>query len=186
MTAPAADSDCEFSNHSQTSAGETVHDGVTCHFCEKTNIRGIRYKCLQCAGGHMMLPQEPPVLTLPRCVSHTECNRCNSCMTSPKAWKSHYATHQFFPIETKENLYDYTCVKDGNFTDFVHQLVTCDGCGTEDIVGARNKCLICASASSHSRLVLSLWQVAEECSSPRPRFRFLREVRGRPREAQAA
>ena len=73
-------------------------------------------------------------------------------MASPKAWKSHYATHQFFPIEVKGNLRDYNSVKEGDFTHFVHHGIVCDGCKEKDIVGVRSKCLICQGASSALQL----------------------------------
>ena len=48
--APIGDSGFMRRPQASTSEGETVHDGITCHFCGKANIRGVRYKCLQCAG----------------------------------------------------------------------------------------------------------------------------------------
>ena len=40
---------------------EVVHDGVTCGFCGKSNIRGVRYKCVQCDGApfHPRPPSTP-------------------------------------------------------------------------------------------------------------------------------
>ena len=122
---------------------ETVHYGVVCEFCGKSNIKGVRYKCLQC-GGASFFPLACPRtgVSRPR-LSRADCNRCSSCMSSPKAWSSHDPTHHFFPIENSGALHDYDAVKK---TQVVHQNVVCDGCGGEDIVGVRFKCLVCESA----------------------------------------
>ncbi|KAH9933571.1 uncharacterized protein BXZ73DRAFT_46350, partial [Epithele typhae] len=96
-----------------------------CHFCGKIDIGGFWYKCLQC----------------------TNCDRCSSCMSSPKAWASHDPSHRFFPIQTNNDLSHYWIVKhDMEKTwqpPYVHLGVTCSGCQTPNIRGARHRCLMC-------------------------------------------
>ncbi|KAI1793192.1 hypothetical protein LXA43DRAFT_886348 [Ganoderma leucocontextum] len=101
---------------------ETVHKNVRCDFCGKQDIKGTRYKCLQCP----------------------DFDWCNACMASPKAWEAHTASHAFFPIHTKEEFLHFCLVKDSRRRrQRVHNNITCDGCKQKNIVGVRHKCLQC-------------------------------------------
>ncbi|PIL32347.1 hypothetical protein GSI_05593 [Ganoderma sinense ZZ0214-1] len=110
---------------------EPLHDGISCDFCGKGGIRGIRYKCVQCPNY----------------------NRCSACMTSPSAWAAHDSTHQFFPIKIKDDLSHLALVisklsamRSSPFAlrlNRVHPGITCDGC-TKPIEGVRHKCMVCA------------------------------------------
>ncbi|KAI0788221.1 hypothetical protein C8Q74DRAFT_667217 [Fomes fomentarius] len=108
------------------SNNEAFHAGISCGFCGKSNIQGVRYKCIQCP----------------------HYDRCSACMASPKAWISHALTHQFFPIHSSSanNLEDYNRVKQSSSqwaTKYVHHGVKCDGCNKMDIQGVRHRCLQC-------------------------------------------
>ncbi|PIL31453.1 hypothetical protein GSI_06154 [Ganoderma sinense ZZ0214-1] len=101
---------------------ETVHKNVRCDFCGKQDIKGTRYKCLQCP----------------------DFDWCNACMSSPKAWEAHTASHAFFPIHTMEEFPHFCLVKDSRRRrQLVHSNITCDGCKQKNIVGVRHKCLQC-------------------------------------------
>ncbi|TBU56612.1 hypothetical protein BD310DRAFT_823290 [Dichomitus squalens] len=105
---------------------EIVHQGIYCDFCGKGSIRGIRYKCVQC----------------------DDYNRCSGCMTSPKAWEAHDARHQFFPIQTNDDLSHLTQIvkKQQQSVNRSHPTrhigITCDGCH-KPLEGVRHKCLVC-------------------------------------------
>nr|VWO94379.1 N/A [Ganoderma boninense] len=101
---------------------ETVHKNVRCDFCGKQDIKGTRYKCLQCP----------------------DFDLCNACMASPKAWEAHTVSHAFFPIHTKEEFPHFCLVKDSRRRrQLNHSNITCDGCQQKNIVGVRHKCLQC-------------------------------------------
>ncbi|KAI1792157.1 hypothetical protein LXA43DRAFT_363291 [Ganoderma leucocontextum] len=102
--------------------------GIVCGFCGKHVGQGNRYKCLQCFGFE----------------------RCGECMSAPKAWASHDATHQFFPIRNAEDLSHFSEVKlmvrrsvGTRPPHLTHMGVTCDGCDKTDMEGVRHKCLVC-------------------------------------------
>ncbi|RDX42748.1 hypothetical protein OH76DRAFT_1410824 [Lentinus brumalis] len=122
---PSSTSPWGSSSPQQPQQQVSVHTGVSCDYCGKLNIKGIRYKCIQCAS----------------------CDRCESCMAAPRAWTalSHDRTHQFFPIHHPGDLSDYNIVKSTPLpqTRVVHHGVGCDGCGTKDIQGTRHRCLAC-------------------------------------------
>ncbi|KAI0750060.1 hypothetical protein C8Q80DRAFT_1165924 [Daedaleopsis nitida] len=123
-------------------AGEVVHDGISCWFCGKTNIRGVRYKCLQCPGESFSVPSS----TLTMLTSYAAHDRCSACMASPKAWAAHNPDHQFFPITASGSLGDYNVVKNAASAakaKTTHPSITCDGCNKKDIEGVRHKCLQC-------------------------------------------
>ncbi|KAI0800737.1 hypothetical protein C8Q74DRAFT_1238467 [Fomes fomentarius] len=102
---------------------ETVHKGVTCDYCGKRNIKGTRYKCLQCP----------------------DYDWCSACMSSPKAWVAHSAEHAFFPIHKLEDFVHFCLVKDRRLRrQPVHTGITCDGCHQKNITGIRHKCVQCA------------------------------------------
>ncbi|RPD79617.1 hypothetical protein L226DRAFT_531379 [Lentinus tigrinus ALCF2SS1-7] len=101
-----------------------THIGVPCGFCGKLNIKGVRYKCLQC-------------------ISY---DRCESCMAAPRAWDAHDRSHHFFPIHHPDNLADYNLVKSAPSVTpgrLIHQGINCDGCGKKDIEGTWHRCLVC-------------------------------------------
>ncbi|KAI0706405.1 hypothetical protein C8Q76DRAFT_749500 [Earliella scabrosa] len=104
---------------------EPVHTGISCGFCGKSNIRGVRYKCIQCP-------------------SH---DRCAACMGSPKAWASHHLDHQFFPIFAQGDLTDFNALKLSSShwsqRKAIHHGGTCDGCNRADMEGVRHRCLQC-------------------------------------------
>ncbi|KAI0652399.1 hypothetical protein C8Q79DRAFT_1081591 [Trametes meyenii] len=101
---------------------EHVHKGVKCDHCDKRNIKGTRFKCLEC----------------------TDYDLCETCIASPSAWKAHNRTHAFFPIHTTENFIEFCVVKDKREESRpVHSGVTCDGCGNRPFSGVRHKCLQC-------------------------------------------
>ncbi|TBU25294.1 hypothetical protein BD311DRAFT_700421 [Dichomitus squalens] len=101
---------------------ETVHKNVRCDFCGRRDIRGIRYKCLQCP----------------------DFDWCSTCMASPEAWEAHAATHPFFPIHRKEDFLHFCYVKDRrDRRQLAHNGITCDGCQEKNIRGVRHKCLQC-------------------------------------------
>ncbi|KAM5544784.1 hypothetical protein V8D89_001682 [Ganoderma adspersum] len=108
------------------------HQGVlgdiVCGFCGKHVGQGNRSKCLQCFGYA----------------------RCSECMSAPKAWASHDATHQFFPIRNLEDETHFSQVRlmvqrsvDTRAPRLTHQGITCNGCDKTDIEGVRHKCLVC-------------------------------------------
>ncbi|KAI0788225.1 hypothetical protein C8Q74DRAFT_1256731 [Fomes fomentarius] len=119
-----------------------IHAGISCGFCGKSNIQGVRYKCIQC-------PRTPSLdMTDNMSLTDAEYDRCSACMGAPTAWTSHTPTHQFFPIHSSSagNLEDYTRVKQSlsqQVTQYVHHGITCDGCDKTDIQGVRHKCLQC-------------------------------------------
>ncbi|KAI0363146.1 hypothetical protein BV20DRAFT_975992 [Pilatotrama ljubarskyi] len=101
---------------------DSVHDGVRCDYCNKRNIKGIRYKCLECP----------------------DYDLCEACMASPKAWVEHDSAHAFFPIHTPEDFVHFCVVKDKRQrSQVVHKGISCDGCNTKNILGVRHKCLHC-------------------------------------------
>ncbi|KAI0706401.1 hypothetical protein C8Q76DRAFT_818744 [Earliella scabrosa] len=110
---------------------EIYHDAIFCNFCGKCDIRGTRYRCIQCPDHDL----------------------CSACITSPNAWRQHTLTHAFFPIRTTYDLAHYDIVRQANADrrDAVeahaaaaeHPSVSCDGCNTSPIVGPRHKCLQC-------------------------------------------
>ncbi|KAI0756244.1 hypothetical protein C8Q80DRAFT_1127522 [Daedaleopsis nitida] len=100
-----------------------VHNDVRCDYCGKRNIKGTRYKCLECP----------------------DYDWCSACMASPKAWEAHTATHAFFPIHKSEDFVDFCLVKDRRLrAQPVHINITCDGCGQKNITGVRHKCIQCS------------------------------------------
>ncbi|KAI1792171.1 hypothetical protein LXA43DRAFT_1093983 [Ganoderma leucocontextum] len=104
------------------SAEETPHAGISCDFCGKVGIRGIRYKCVQ-------LRQMQCVHDLPQRMGGPRCD-------------------QFFPIRTKDDLFHLAQVvarlpqQSLGPPATVHAGITCDGC-TKPIEGVRHKCLVC-------------------------------------------
>ncbi|KAI0673673.1 hypothetical protein C8Q78DRAFT_967789 [Trametes maxima] len=102
--------------------GEHVHKGVRCDHCGKRNMKGTRYKCLEC----------------------NDFDLCEVCIASPSAWKAHDRTHAFFPIHTNESFVEFCIVKDKREGSRpVHSGVTCDGCQMRAFAGVRHKCLQC-------------------------------------------
>ncbi|KAI0699389.1 hypothetical protein C8T65DRAFT_581265 [Cerioporus squamosus] len=102
---------------------ETVHEDVRCDHCGRNNIKGIRYKCLQCP----------------------DFDWCSTCMASPRAWAAHTSSHAFLPIHKTEDFLDFCVVKDQQRSRMqrVHTNITCDGCQAKNIAGVRHKCLQC-------------------------------------------
>ncbi|KAI0778720.1 hypothetical protein BD413DRAFT_116175 [Trametes elegans] len=101
---------------------DNVHKAVKCDNCHKRNIRGIRYKCLECADHDL----------------------CESCMASPSAWENHDRTHAFFPIHKATDFVDFCVVKEKRQQGQPrHKGTTCDGCNEKNIIGVRHKCLQC-------------------------------------------
>ncbi|OJT04449.1 Protein NBR1 -like protein [Trametes pubescens] len=99
-----------------------VHKGVRCDNCDKRHMKGIRYKCLDCA----------------------DYDLCQACMASPKVWGNHDNAHAFFPIHTPEDFVDFCIVKDKRqSSQVVHKGISCDGCDKKNISGVRHKCLQC-------------------------------------------
>ena len=81
--------------------------------------------------------------------------RCGECMSSPEAWASHDATHQFFPIRGADDLARFLEVKTRlqqasapRPPRLTHVGVRCDGCAKADIEGVRHRCIICDGAIS--------------------------------------
>ncbi|KAI0361037.1 hypothetical protein OH77DRAFT_1417236 [Trametes cingulata] len=101
---------------------ESVHDGVRCDYCNKRNIKGIRYKCLECP----------------------DYDLCQACMASPGAWEGHDREHAFFPVHTPDDFVQFCVVKDKRQrSQAVHKGISCDGCNAKNISGVRHKCLQC-------------------------------------------
>ncbi|RPD54843.1 hypothetical protein L226DRAFT_493595 [Lentinus tigrinus ALCF2SS1-7] len=101
-----------------------THTGVSCGFCGKANIKGIRYKCLQCFSY----------------------DRCEFCMAAPRAWDAHDRSHHFFPIHYPDNVADYNLVKSAPSVPpgrVIHHGISCDGCGKKNIEGTWHRCLVC-------------------------------------------
>ena len=122
--------------------GETVHMDVRCDYCGKKNIKGIRYKCLQCAGTCKIVTSAVMFLIIAR--NNTDHDWCSACMASPKAWEAHPASHAFFPIHKTEDFLQFCLVKDRRLRrQPTHQGITCDGCQQKNITGVRYKCIQC-------------------------------------------
>ncbi len=132
------------------SYNEAVHAGISCGFCGKSNIQGVRYKCIQCPRESFLNMIDNASLT------DADYDRCSACMASPRAWTSHALTHQFFPIHSSSagNLEDYTRIKQSSSqwaTKYVHHGVKCDGCNKMDIHGVRHRCLQCNGTRKESK-----------------------------------
>ncbi|PIL32363.1 hypothetical protein GSI_05609 [Ganoderma sinense ZZ0214-1] len=111
-------------SHPGVRAGGTV----ICGFCGKHVRDGNRFKCLQCPSYE----------------------RCGECMSAPRAWASHDAAHQFFPIRNPEDETYFSQVRSmvqrsvgTRAPRLSHKNINCDGCGKTDIEGVRHKCLVC-------------------------------------------
>ncbi|KAL7285558.1 hypothetical protein ACG7TL_000662 [Trametes sanguinea] len=119
---------------------DSLHRGVRCDYCNKGNIKGIRYKCLECAGKNF----KQMLCTTDILTDSADYDLCESCMASPTAWEAHDPKHAFFPIHSIEDFVDFCVVKDKRQrTKLVHKGIHCDGCETKNITGIRHKCLQC-------------------------------------------
>ncbi|KAI0687748.1 hypothetical protein C8T65DRAFT_746966 [Cerioporus squamosus] len=116
---PTPSSSSSWGPPSQQPYQQPVHTDVSCDYCGKVNMKGIRYKCLHCPSY----------------------DRCESCMAAPRAWLAHDRAHQFFPIHHPGDLSDYNAILAQ--TRVVHHGTSCDGCSKNDIQGTRHRCLAC-------------------------------------------
>ena len=103
-----------------------IHKGVTCDGCGIYPIVGCRYKCAVCPNFDF----------------------CENC--EKKLSKEH--SHPMIQIANPDiKLYSIKCnlkeeykMEEGHeHIDIIHDGITCDGCGSECIVGNRYKCSIC-------------------------------------------
>ena len=103
-----------------------IHDKVICDGCEMNPIVGCRYKCAICR-------------------DFDYCEKCEN-----KHYKEH--SHPMIRITSPEmNLPFIKCKLKEQFnmkdekenSKIVHDDITCDGCGCENIVGNRYKCAVC-------------------------------------------
>ena len=172
---------------------QPVHDGTSCGFCGKTNIKGTRFKCLQCFCEFQVR------ISLRNSVSRTRAfeltvpdhglaayDRCEACMAAPRAWAAHDRAHHFFPIINPGDLGDYHIVRTGAPAGPIHHGITCDGC-KQNIVGAWHRCLVCDGVYMVYGMCRHRMLVAHDCAV---RLRLLRGVhwrretaRGTPRGA---
>ncbi|OBZ79832.1 ZZ-type zinc finger-containing protein P35G2.11c [Grifola frondosa] len=97
-----------------------VHEGITCDACKQRDIKGVRFKCMQCF----------------------DYDLCGACMSSPSVRELHDTRHTFFPIDVPDRLSTFFRVKD--LQEPMHFGITCDACDQHNIRGVRHKCLECA------------------------------------------
>ena len=128
---------------------QPVHDGTYCGFCGKTNIKGTRFKCLQCfcefqvrmSLRNSAFRTRAFELTAPD-YGLVAYDRCEACMAAPRAWAAHDRAHHFFPIVHSGDLVDYNLVKTGAPGGPIPHGISCNGC-QKRIVGAWHRCLVC-------------------------------------------
>ena len=120
---PSGNTNINFEAARSKHRGE-VHQGAKCDGCG-SNIWGVRHRCLSCS----------------------DFDFCDKCITSVEIRSQHDMHHAFFPIEKPWNREGYDLAKDChkalNPTLPVHSNVTCDGCRAT-VVGVRHKCLSCS------------------------------------------
>lgn len=154
----------------QLNEEKSMHLGVTCNACDQRNIRGVRFKCLNCQG--TILSQSPLLESSQLFICAVDYDLCSRCMSSPLAREKHSVAHSFFPIEIpgdKKAFYsaklqrhlatvpDDDAAPSGSqnamsriraeelyrSTSPVHLGINCDTCLSRNITGVRFKCMQC-------------------------------------------
>ena len=133
-TQPTHDSKWSSFIPEQRSDDEIVHSGITCDSCGKRDIRGIRYKCLQCPGMSVF------GRFWDAANESADYDWCSVCITLPETWEAHLTGHAFYPIRKKADFVLFCLAKDRRS----HAGIACDGCHQKNLTGVRHRCLQCA------------------------------------------
>jgi next to BRCA1 gene 1 protein len=114
------------------------HDGITCDMCERP-VTGVRYKCSTC----------PDYDLCEECIIVNDGNETNGC-------PGHLFLRLPVPLtanssrENSSSLGSNTPPILSNRTRWVHEGVSCVGCGGENIVGYRFFCTVCGTSLCES------------------------------------
>ncbi|XP_059174283.1 uncharacterized protein LOC131954538 [Physella acuta] len=113
----------------QSNYSNIIHPNITCDECKVLNIRGVRWKCLQCA----------------------DFDLCGTCFRN----KKHFPEHQFrritqplaarrVTVNSSTYLVNTNQNREGQQVDIdTHPTTTCDECQTKGFSGVRWKCSQC-------------------------------------------
>ena len=110
----------EYKNFLMPEQNKEIHWSYICDGCEMAPIKGIRYHCKEC----------------------NDFDFCEKC----HAEKKDEHKHKFLAIEKSVYKPPERKFRPPRFVGglkFIHQGVTCDGCGCYPIMGCRYKCAIC-------------------------------------------
>jgi next to BRCA1 gene 1 protein len=117
------------------------HRGITCDMCERP-VTGVRYKCSTC----------PDYDLCEECIIVNDGNEANGCGHGP----GHLFLRLPVPLtanssrENSSSLGSNTPPILSNRTRWVHEGVSCVGCGGENIVGYRFFCTVCGTSLCES------------------------------------